>query len=279
MNLPNKITVFRFCCIPFLMAFSLIEFKYHWVAALLVYFIACMSDKADGIIARKKGLVTDFGKVMDPLSDKTLVFAAYLVFINMGWHTELCILLMLAREFLVAGIRMLAAANGEVIAPEVLPALADLPGVTVLRRPFSPEDLEGADFVIAAADDRAVNARVSALCRGQKRPVNVVDDPARCSFLFPALVRRGSLSVGISTGGSSPTAAVWLKEQIEGLLPEHTEEILTWLEGQRPILKERLPHQRERAACFARLFAACLALGRPLTEQERERELGEDTYG
>lgn len=74
MNLPNKITVFRFCCIPFLMAFSLIEFKYHWVAALLVYFVACMSDKADGIIARKKGLVTDFGKVMDPLSDKTLVF-------------------------------------------------------------------------------------------------------------------------------------------------------------------------------------------------------------
>ena len=51
MNLPNKITVFRFCCIPFLMAFSLIEFKYHWVAALLVYFVACMSDKADGIIA------------------------------------------------------------------------------------------------------------------------------------------------------------------------------------------------------------------------------------
>ena len=68
----------------------------------------------------KKGLVTDFGKVMDPLSDKTLVFAAYLVFINMGWHTELCILLMLAREFLVAGIRMLAAANGEVIAANVL---------------------------------------------------------------------------------------------------------------------------------------------------------------
>ena len=72
--------------------------------------------KSDGIIARKRGLVTDFGKVMDPLSDKTLVFAAYLVFINMGWHTELCILLMLAREFLVAGIRMLAATNGEVIA-------------------------------------------------------------------------------------------------------------------------------------------------------------------
>ena len=116
MNLPNKITVFRFCCIPFLMAFAFIDFKYHWVATLLVYFIACMSDKVDGIIARKRGLVTDFGKLMDPLSDKSLVFAAYLILINMGWHTDICIMLMLAREFLVAGIRMAAATNGEVIA-------------------------------------------------------------------------------------------------------------------------------------------------------------------
>ncbi len=115
MNLPNKITVFRFCCIPVLLAVSLIEFRYHWVAALLVYFVACMSDKADGIIARKQGLVTDFGKLMDPLSDKSLVFAAFLIQINLGWHTDLVIMIMLAREFLVAGIRMAAASEGKVI--------------------------------------------------------------------------------------------------------------------------------------------------------------------
>ena len=108
MNLPNKITVFRFCCIPFLMAFAYIDFKYHWVAALLVYFIACMSDKADGIIARKNNLVTDFGKLMDPLSDKSLVFAAYLIFVNAGWHTDICIMLMLAR-----GLAFLFLAIGE----------------------------------------------------------------------------------------------------------------------------------------------------------------------
>lgn len=116
MNLPNKITVFRFACIPFLLAASLIEFPYHWSVALVIYFVACMSDKVDGHIARKNGLVTDFGKLMDPLSDKSLVFAAFLVFVNMGWHTDLVIMLMLAREFLVAGIRMAAAAEGEVIA-------------------------------------------------------------------------------------------------------------------------------------------------------------------
>ena len=141
------------------------------------------------------------------------------------------------------------------------------PALTVV----APEPVsELADFVIAATDNEEENHRISALCQGRKIPVNVVDDKEACSFLFPALVRRGNLSVGVSTGGSSPTAAIWLKEQIEGLLPEQTEEILTWLEAQRPLLKERLPDQRARAACFARLFAACLERGRPLTEEERD---------
>jgi len=116
LNLPNKITVFRFCCVPFLFAASLIQFRYHWVAALLIYFVACMSDKADGIIARKRGLVTDFGKLMDPLSDKSLVLAAFLIQINLGWHTDVVIMIMMAREFLVAGMRMAAVNEGEVIA-------------------------------------------------------------------------------------------------------------------------------------------------------------------
>lgn len=116
MNLPNKLTVFRFLCIPFLFAASMINFHYHWVVALLIYFVACMSDKADGIIARKNGLVTDFGKLMDPLSDKSLVLAAFIIQINLGWHTDLVIMIMMAREFLVAGIRMAAVAEGNVVA-------------------------------------------------------------------------------------------------------------------------------------------------------------------
>lgn len=116
MNLPNKITVFRFCCIPFLFAASLIQFRYHWVVALIIYFVACMSDKADGIIARKRGLVTDFGKLMDPLSDKSLVLAAFIIQINLGVRTDLVIMIMMAREFLVAGMRMAATVEGEVIA-------------------------------------------------------------------------------------------------------------------------------------------------------------------
>lgn len=75
-----------------------------------------MSDKADGIIARKQGLVTDFGKLMDPLSDKSLVLAAFIIQINVGIRTDLVIMIMMAREFLVAGMRMAATVEGEVIA-------------------------------------------------------------------------------------------------------------------------------------------------------------------
>ncbi len=116
MNLPNKITIFRFCCIPLLIACAYINFPYHWVATLIIYFVACVSDTVDGNIARKQKIVTDFGKLMDPLSDKSLVYSAFLILVNMGWHTDICIMLMLAREFLVSGIRMIAATTGEVIA-------------------------------------------------------------------------------------------------------------------------------------------------------------------
>ena len=157
-----------------------------------------------------------------------------------------------------------------VTAPEIGAELARLPGLTLVRRPFRPEDVEGMAFVIAASGDAALNRQVAGLCRERGIPVNVVDDKEACSFLFPALVKRGELSVGISTGGSSPTAAIWLKEQIGALLPQGLEDILAWLEEQRPILKARCPEEKDRARGFSNLFAACLEAGRPLTEEERE---------
>jgi siroheme synthase-like protein len=98
----------------------------------------------------------------------------------------------------------------------------------------------------------------------------VVDDPDACTFLFPALVKRGDLSVGISTAGTSPTAAVWLKHQISNLIPAGFDEILTFLEELRPRIKARFPDEQTRSALFASLFQDCLQVGRPLTEAELE---------
>lgn len=162
-----------------------------------------------------------------------------------------------------------------VVAPEILPELAALPRVRPVRRTFAPEDVTpDLAFVVAASDDRAQNHRIALLCRERGVPVNAVDTPEDCSFLFPALVRSGPLSVGVSTGGASPAAAVWVKEQIRALLPEGFGEILTWLAEQREPLLRRFDRESRRAEALKALFAACLDLGRPLTETELAELLG-----
>ena len=163
-----------------------------------------------------------------------------------------------------------------VTAPEIVPELAALPGVTLQRRPFEPALLEGACFVIAATDDRRVNREISLLCRARNIPVNAVDDKDACTFLFPALVKQGNLCVGITTGGSSPAAAAWLREQIERAVPSNMEEILDHMQRIRLIVQETLPEQeRQRAAALSRVFAACIHAGRPLERAEFQALLGE----
>lgn len=156
-----------------------------------------------------------------------------------------------------------------VVAPDIRREIADIPGLTLCRRPFGPEDLTGRAFVIAAGE-RAVNSQVSALCRRRRIPVNVVDDREGSTFLFPALVKRGQLTVGISTSGSSPAAAICLKEQISGLLPQRLEEVLDFLAGQRRAAQARLSQLSQREALMKALFQACLDKGGPLTPQETE---------
>ena len=156
----------------------------------------------------------------------------------------------------------------KVVAPDIIPELAALPGLTLCRRPFAESDLQGTPaLVIAATDEPALNRNIAALCREKRIPVNVVDDPEACGFLFPALVRRGRLSVGISTGGASPTAAVWLKERIESILPPHFGTALDRLEALRPALKAQIPEERDRAARFRAAFERELAVpSRPAAE-------------
>jgi siroheme synthase-like protein len=163
-----------------------------------------------------------------------------------------------------------------VVAPSFVPELECIPELELLERDFRPSDLERACFVVAATDDKSLNHEISALCQGRGIPVNVADDKAACSFLFPALVRRGELSIGISTGGASPTAAIWLKEQMNALLPENMEEILGWLEQLRPVLKARFSGEKERSALFARLFYACLEANGPLTDEQLREILSQE---
>lgn len=157
-----------------------------------------------------------------------------------------------------------------VAAPELSPELEAIPALTLVRAPFAQTMLDSMFFVIAATDQPALNRRIARLCRERSILVNVVDDREACTFLFPALVKRGALSVGISTGGASPSAAVHLKNQISALVPEHFEALLDHLNTLRPQVKAALPEADRHAAAFARLFTACMEAGRPLTQAEVE---------
>lgn len=115
MNLPNKITVVRIVMIPFFIAALLIEFPYHQPIAAALFIIAALTDSLDGYLARSRNLVTDFGKFMDPLADKLLVCSALICFVQLGSVPAWVVIIIIAREFAVTGLRSLAAADGIII--------------------------------------------------------------------------------------------------------------------------------------------------------------------
>lgn len=116
MNLPNKLTVGRILLVPVFVAALLIDFPLNNLAALLIFIIASITDLLDGKIARKRNLVTDFGKFADPLADKILVLAALLCFVQLGLCDCIAVIVVLFREFAVTSIRLIAASKGKVVA-------------------------------------------------------------------------------------------------------------------------------------------------------------------
>ena len=155
-----------------------------------------------------------------------------------------------------------------VAAPDILPEIGALTGISLLRQAFSPAMLEGKSFAIAATNDPDTNHAVAALCRERGILVNVVDDKDHCTFLFPALVKRGDLSIGVSTGGASPSAAVWAKQRIAAQIPEDFGDLLAYLAALRPVVRRRALDAAKHGAVFSRLFNACLETGFPLREAE-----------
>ena len=111
MNLPNKLTLLRFALVPVFMVFMYTSNPYSYLIALVVFAVASFTDFLDGSIARKYNMVTDFGKFMDPLADKLLTTVALIYLCLNGMCHEVVICIVLAREFAVSGIRLIAAAN------------------------------------------------------------------------------------------------------------------------------------------------------------------------
>ena len=121
MNLPNKLTLARFIMTPIFLILMLVEFPHHYLAGLIVFIIASLTDYFDGKIARRDGLITTFGKFLDPIADKMLTTAAFLVFLQngTGYGIIWIVFIVLAREFVVTSVRLISAGSGKIIAANI----------------------------------------------------------------------------------------------------------------------------------------------------------------
>lgn len=146
MNLPNKLTMLRVFMIPIFVVFMLVDITPfdNWIA-LAIFIIASLTDLLDGKIARKYNLVTNFGKFMDPLADKLLVCAAMICLVERNKIPAWIVIIIMSREFIISGFRLVASDNGVVIAASywgkfkttfqmlmICLMIADLPGIWVM---------------------------------------------------------------------------------------------------------------------------------------------------
>lgn len=151
--------------------------------------------------------------------------------------------------------------------------------VLLEHRDFKESDLENMDFVVAGTSDEALNRRISLLCRERKIPVNVVDVQEECSFIFPALIKDEDITVGISTGGSAPTLAKYLKGIFKQAIPPGFGGLAKQLGSYRDMVKEESDSQPVRMEIFKTMAEEGIRQGGTFTREQAkkliERKLAE----
>ena len=116
MNLPNRLTLLRVIMVPFFIVFYI---KGYFLISFVLFVLASLTDLLDGHIARKRNLISNFGKIMDPLADKILVYSAFCLMVGNGLVPAWMLIVILVREFAVSGMRTVAASEGIVVAADL----------------------------------------------------------------------------------------------------------------------------------------------------------------
>ncbi len=145
-----------------------------------------------------------------------------------------------------------------VVAPRIRDDVRALP-VTWLARPYEADDLDGRYLVVAATEIEALNASVADAAAARSLLCNVVDDPAKCTVILPAIHRQGPISVAVSTGGASPALAKWLRDRIAAEIGPAHADLARQLRALRPWAKTSLPTYDDRKAYFERLVERALS--------------------
>lgn len=157
-----------------------------------------------------------------------------------------------------------------VVAREALPEFSALP-VRLQQREVLEEDLSGMLLAVDATGDPQVGEMLARACRERRIPLNVVDSPALCSYIFPAMLRRGPLLAAVSTGGASPIAAAWARDRLGAALPDGFEELVGQMTVLRPRMQREIADPAVRSALAKRCFLAAVEKGAVLTDEEIER--------
>ncbi len=150
-----------------------------------------------------------------------------------------------------------AGAQITLIAPQILPSLRRFNRrVTLIERAFAFSDLEERFLLVfCATEDTTLNAQISTQCREKRLLCNTVDDPQWCHFIVPSMLRRGALTVAISTAGVSPTLAKQLKQELLATLDVTYTRLTRWLKGYRTRLKSRIPTLEGRKVFWTQFYA------------------------
>lgn len=164
-----------------------------------------------------------------------------------------------------------------VIAPDFLEEIKSLENehIKLVYKSFEIADIKAAYYVIAATDDEAINEEICSYCRANSIPVNVVDDQEKCDFIFPSVVQRGPLVIGVSSSGASPQIAMNIRKQIEDIVPDNIEEILDFLAKLRPRIKQEVFDASKRHLVFKRIANACMNQNSVLTNEEVDSIISE----
>ncbi|MGN0667482.1 MAG: bifunctional precorrin-2 dehydrogenase/sirohydrochlorin ferrochelatase [Huintestinicola sp.] len=155
-----------------------------------------------------------------------------------------------------------------VIAPLICDELMKLAGIKITQKPFDDSDINGAFAVIAATDDKELNAHIYLLCTQKNILVNTVDDKEKCGFIFPALISKKDVSIGISTSGKSPLFAKLMREYIEEELDENKLTAFEYMGKYRGYVKSFFKTEEQRKEAFGAIFDMCISCGENAPDDE-----------
>lgn len=161
-----------------------------------------------------------------------------------------------------------------VVAPEILPDICKTAGVDCRKKCFEEKDLDGQELVVAATDDTALNHKISCLCKQEKIPINVVDRPEECSFIFPAYLKEQEVVAAFSSGGQSPLITQYLKEKTRSVVTPQIGELASCLGSLRKTVQQCTETKNAGKNIYRELLQLGLEEDRIPTEKEIEEIIG-----